>query len=155
MQLTLCLTLKVSHGLFTDTVTPKTRLQMANPSLESVKPSAVWHSHSFLLSPSIPSCLGALSTKSKHWQLQYFNSFLKTDFSPLCLMLICFLCGRDQDYNVIRVQVKTKAPFGSDKLDEGWKEQRWICAAFSTFLFLALLRWWMSSSLLSNRWQRY
>lgn len=51
MQLTLCLTLKVSHGLFTDTVTPKTRLRMANPSLESVKPSAVWHSHSFLLSP--------------------------------------------------------------------------------------------------------
>lgn len=41
MQLTLCLTLKVSHGLFGNTVTPKTRLQMANPSLESVKPSAV------------------------------------------------------------------------------------------------------------------
>lgn len=38
-------------------------------------------------------------------------------------MFICFLCGRDQDCNVIRLQVKTKATFGSDKLDEGWKEQ--------------------------------
>lgn len=31
--------------------------------------------------PSTLSCLEALSTKSKHWQLQHFNSFLKTDFS--------------------------------------------------------------------------
>lgn len=67
------------------------------------------------LSSSNPSCLEALSTKSKHWQLQYFNSFLKTDFFPLWFMLICFLCGHDQENNVIRVQVKTRTLFGSDR----------------------------------------
>lgn len=50
MQPTLCFPLQVNRGLFSNTKTTKTSLGMANPCLESVKPSAVWHSHSLMLS---------------------------------------------------------------------------------------------------------
>lgn len=53
-------------------------------------------------------------------------------------MLVCFLCGHDQEINVIRVKVKTRTLFGSDRARWGWKEQVNVPLWDAKFLSLSL-----------------
>lgn len=115
MRPALCFTPQVNRCLLSNNTTAETAPQTANPRLESLKPSAVWHSRSLLLS---------LTPKRVAWRLYPPSQNIGSSniliplwklIFPSWLMLICFLCGRDQKIIVIRARVKTRTLFGSDR----------------------------------------
>lgn len=72
------------------------------------------------LSSSNTSCLEALNTNSKHWQLQYLNSFCKLTFAFMAHFHLFFMWPWPN--NDTRDPAKTRTLFGSDSA--WWRLER-------------------------------
>lgn len=116
---------------------------MANPCLESVKPSAVWHSHSFLL--SLPPTLVARRLYSLSQNIGSSNiliPFLKTDFLLYCSCSSVFYAAVTGRIMLLGSKWRQEHCLDQIASDEGCKEPANVslCARqISPSPFLALM----------------